>query len=67
MRKVTELEAMTLSKEHRIAVMSAKSGHESYRIQWAGTAFGIERALQLLGIKFDIEDDGSLSFADIEK
>ena len=64
MRKVTELEAMTISKEHWLAVQNSKW---SKFPEWIGKATGIERTLMMLGIKFDIEDDGSLRFHDVEK
>lgn len=64
MRKVTELEAMAISKEHRYAVQNAKwSGFP----EWIGKATGIERTLMMLGIGFDIEDDGSIRFHDVER
>lgn len=64
MRKVTELEAMTISKEHRLAVQNSKwSGFP----EWIGKATGIERTLQMLGIRFKIEADVSLSFKDVER
>lgn len=65
MRKVTELEAAAISKEHRNAVRSCVDTDDD---EWfGGKAVGIERTLQMLGIKFDIEGDGSLSFRDIAK
>ena len=66
MRKVTELEAVALSKEHRIAIRLYVDNDEDYQA-WYGKALGIERTLQMLGIKFDVESDGSLSFKDIAK
>lgn len=66
MRKVTELEAMTISKEHRLAIRCYVESDEEDQA-WYGKAFGIERTLMMLGIRFDIEADGSLSFRDVER
>ena len=66
MRKVTELEAMNISKEHRNAIRTYVDNDGDDQA-WYGKAFGIERTLMLLGIRFDIEADGSLSFKDVER
>ena len=66
MRKVTELEAMTISKEHRNALRNYVEGDGADQA-WYGKAFGIQRTLQMLGIRFDIESDGSLRFHDVSK
>lgn len=68
MRKVTELEAIAISKEHRNAVRNSRSVQSERHVSsWIGKAFGIERTLIMLGIRFDIEDDGSIRFHDVEK
>lgn len=66
MRKVTELEAMSISNEHRNAIRNyvEEDGADQ---AWYGKAFGIERTLQMLGIRFDLEEDGSLRFKDIDE
>ena len=66
MRKVTEFEAMTISKEHRNAIKNYVDNDGDDQA-WYGKAFGIQRTLQMLGIRFDIESDGSLRFEDVEK
>lgn len=66
MRKVTEFEAMTISKEHRNAIKNYVDGDGDDQA-WYGKAFGIERTLQMLGIRFSIETDGSLNFRDVER
>ena len=66
MRKVTEFEAMSISKEHRNAIRNYVD-EDGADQAWYGKAFGIESTLQMLGIRFDIEADGSLSFKDVER
>lgn len=68
MRKVTELEAVAISKEHRNAVGNSRSAQsERHASSWIGKAFGIERTLIMLGIRFEVDEDGSLMFHDVEK
>ena len=66
MRKVTELEAVAISKEHRNAVRNYVDGDGADQA-WYGKAVGIERTLMMLGVRFDIESDGSLRFHDVDK
>ena len=66
MRKVTEFEAMTISKEHRNAIKNYVDGDGADQA-WYGKAFGIQRTLQMLGIRFSIESNGSLRFEDVDE
>lgn len=67
MRKVTKLEAETISEAHRNAVWHAENGrNEDYRIQWMGVAHGIVSTLKMLDIRFSRRADGGIDFIDVE-